>query len=140
MKCTSCTTTGCYREVLLSCFNSFLLVSTCNRMLESCRVGRVTGNGYVYVLLPHDSNTFRNGVCTIAVNLCTKSLGVCLTIYFLNSVCVRIIFCFYKCKSIDSGNDLCSILSKTVQDNTKRFLTNLVCLLSNTNCTFCCCE
>ena len=63
-------------KYFLPCFDSLLLVSTCYRMLESGRVGGVTGNGNVYVLLPHDSNTFGNVVSAVAVYLGTKSLGV----------------------------------------------------------------
>ena len=40
---------------------------------DTRKVGRVTGDGNIYVLFPHDCNTFRNGVCTIAVNLCAKA-------------------------------------------------------------------
>ena len=39
-----------------------------------------------------------------------------------------------------AAGTLCSIFSKTVQDNTKRFFTNFVCFLSDTDSTFCCCE
>ena len=87
-------------------------------MLESGRVGRVTGDGYVYVLLPHDSYAFGNAVSAVAVNLSTKSLGVSDSLYFGNGVGVRIIRGLNKGKSVDTGNNLCSILTKTVQDNT----------------------
>ena len=118
MQSTSGTAAGSYGEVLLACFQSLLLVSTSYGMLESGRVGRVTGDGYVYVLLPHDSYAFGNAVSAVAVNLSTKSLGVSDSLYFGNGVGVRIIRGLNKGKSVDTGNDLCSILTKTVQDNT----------------------
>ena len=140
MKGTSCTTAGSYGEVLLASFNSFLLVGSCYRMLESGRIGRVTCDRYVYVLFPHDSNAFRYGICAIAVNLCTKALGISSSAYFLNFVGIRIILCLNKSKSVNSGNNLCSVFSKTVQNNSERFLTNLVCLLCNTDSAFSGCE
>ena len=118
MQSTSGTAAGCNGEVLLACFQSLLLVSTGYGMLESGRIGRVTGDGYVYVLLPHDSYTFGNAVSAVAVNLSTKSLRVSNSLYLGNGIGVRIIRGLYKSKSVDTGNDLCSVLTKTVQDNT----------------------
>ena len=34
--------------------------------------------------------------------------------YFFNCVCVWIVFCLNKCESVDTGNDLCSVFSKTI--------------------------
>ena len=109
-------------------------------MLETCRVCRVTCDRYVYTLFVHDSNTLWYRVCTIAVNLCTKSLRIRLTEYFLNLVCIWIKLSLNECESIDTGDDLSSVLTKTVQDDTKWLFTNLVCLLSDTDRTLCSCE
>ena len=62
------------------------------------------------------------------------------TEYFFNFVLVWIILCLYICKSVDTGDDLSSVFSKTVQDNTQRFFTNFVCFLSDTDSTLSCCE
>ena len=44
-------------------------------------------------------------------------------------------------EAVDTGDDLSSIFSKTVQDNAERFLTyTLFALLSDTDCALCCCE
>ena len=83
-------------------------------MLETGRVGRVTSNGNVYVLFPHDCNTFRNAVSAVAVYFCTKSLGIGLAGYFLNLVGVRIILGLNEGKSVDTGNNLSSVLAQTV--------------------------
>ena len=84
VKGTSCTTAGCYGEVFLTLLDTFFLVCTCNRMLETCRVGRVTGDGNTYVLVMHDCNTFLNVICTVAFYSCTKSVGVCFLVYNFN--------------------------------------------------------
>ena len=44
------------------------------------------------------------------------------------------------CESVDTGNDLSCIFAETVQDNAKRFRTNFVRLLSDTDSAFSCCE
>ena len=140
MQGTAGTSAGSYGEVLLALLYTFLLVGTCNRMLESGRVGGVTGNGNVYALFPHDCNTFCYVICAVAVNLGAKAFGIRFPEYFLQLAGVIVHLSLYISKAVDSGNDLCSILAKTVQDNAQRFLTNLVCLLSNTDSTLCCCK
>ena len=40
-------------------------------------------------------------------------------------------------ETIDSGNDVCSILAKAIQDNAERLFTGTVCRLGNADCTFC---
>ena len=44
----------------------------------------------------------------LRVNLCTKSLRIGFTEYFLNLVLIWIILCLYICKSVDTGDDLSS--------------------------------
>ena len=133
MQGTSCTAAGCNGEVFLSSFYALFLVGTSYRMLETGRVGGVSGDGNIYVLSPHDRNAFANIVCTIAVYFCTRSIGVCLAEYFFQLACVVIIFCFDISKSVDTCDDLSSVFSKTVQDNTQRFLTYTVCFFSDTD-------
>ena len=140
MKCTSCTTAGSNGEVFFAFLVALFFVCSCYRMLETSRVCGVSCDGNVNALFPHDRNTFRNAVSAVAVNLCTKSLRIGFTEYFLNLVLIWIILCLYICKAVDTGDDLSSIFSKTVQDNTKRFFTNLVCFLSDTDRTLSCCE
>ena len=136
MQGTACTAAGCNREVLLALFDTFLLVSTSYRVLETCRVGGVTSDGNVYAFLPHDCNAFGNVICTVAVNLCTRAvciLGIALAEYFLDFAGVVVHLGLYIGKAVYTSDDLCSVLAQTVQDNTQRFLTNLVCLFSNTD-------
>ena len=143
VKCTSCTTAGSNGEVLLACLEAFLLVCTCNRVLESCRVGGVTCDGDVNVLLPEDSNTFLNIVCTIAVDLSSRRiriLGVACSGELLELACLVVILSLNICEAVDSGDDLSSVLSETVKDNSKRLLTNTVSLLSDTDSALSCCE
>ena len=68
-------------------------------------------DGNIYIFFPHDCNTFRNGVCTIAVNFCTKSFRISCSGNFFYFICIWIIFCFNKSKSVDTGNDLSSVFS-----------------------------
>ena len=114
VKCTSCTTAGCYGEVLLTLLDTFLLVCTCNRMLETCWVCRVTSDGNTYVLMMHDCNTFLNIISTVTFYSCAKSVRVCFLIYDVKLCSLVIILCLYECKSVDTGNDLCCVFSKTV--------------------------
>src|SRR5699024_9054677 len=114
MQCTSCTAARSNGEVFLSSLYALFLVSTCNWMLETCWVCGVTCNGNVNAFLPHDSNTFTNVVCSVAVYFCTRSVIVCLTEYFFQLSCVVIVICLNICKSVDTRDDLCSVFSKTV--------------------------
>ena len=67
---------GSNREVLLSGFDALLLIGAGYRMLETGRVGGVTGDGNVNVLFPHDGNAFLNIVSTVAVDLGARRLGI----------------------------------------------------------------
>ena len=109
-------------------------------MLETCRVSGVTCDRNVNAFFPHDSNTFRNAVSAVAVNFCTKSFRVRFTEYFFNFVLVWIVLCLHICKSVDTGDDLSSVFSKTVQNNTKWFFTNFVSFFCDTDSTLSCCE
>ena len=139
VQCTTCTTTRSNREILLASVNTFLLISTCNRMLETSRVGGVTSNGNINAFLPHNCNAFCYIICAIAIYLCTRAfriLRIALPEYFLYFASVIIHFGFYISKAVYSCNDLRSIFSKTIQNNTKRFLPNLICLFCNSDCAF----
>ncbi len=135
VKGTTGTAAGCYGEVLLAGLSALLLVGACNRMLETGRVRGVTGDGNVYVLLPHDCYAFRNGVSAVAVNLSAKTVGVGVAADFLNRVGVRIVLGLYMRETVDTADDLSGILAETVEDNAERLLTNLVCLLGDTDST-----
>ena len=106
-------------------------------MLETCRVRRVTCDGNVNALFPHDRNTLADIVRSVAVYFGTKAVRVSCSGNFFEFSCIVVIICLNISKSIDSGNDLCSVLSKTVQNNAERFLTNLVRLLSDTDRALC---
>ena len=99
-------------------------------MLETGRVGGVTGDGNVNVLFPHDSNALTNVVSAVAVYFCTGAIGVSLAEYLFQLAGVVIILCLNIGETVDTGDDLSSVFSKTVQDNAERFLT-YTCLLSS---------
>ena len=53
-----------------------LFVSSGNGVLETGRVGRVTGDGNIYVFFPHDSDAFAYIVGSVAVYFCPGAVGV----------------------------------------------------------------
>ena len=92
-------------------------------MLETGWVGRVTSDGYVYVLLPQDSYTLTNIVSTIALNL--QTAGVVAIRNLLNNFQLAsevIELGLYVCETVDTADDLSSVLTKTIQDDTERLL------------------
>src|SRR5699024_8223432 len=115
MQSTSGTTAGCYGEVFLSSLYTLFFVGSGNWMLESGRVGGVTGDGYVHALFPHDCNTLAYIVCAVAVNFCTRTVGVSFAEYFFQLSGVIVILSFNICKSVDTCDDLSCVFSKTVQ-------------------------
>ena len=104
-------------------------------MLESGRVGGVAGDGDIHVLLPHDRNALRYGVCAIAVDRGADPIRIALAEDFLDGIGVRIILCLNIGEAVDTGNDLRRVFSKSVQDDAQRLLTNLVCIGRNCDCT-----
>ena len=143
MKGTAGAAAGCNGEVLLAGFESFLLVGACNRVLETSRVGGVTCDGDINVLLPHDGNAFLYIVSAVAANLCTRAgriLGVAGLGENLQLAGEVIKLSLNIGEAVDTGDDLGSILAEAVQDNTKRLRANLVCLISDTDCTLSCSE
>ena len=140
MQCTSCTTTGSNGEVFLALLDAFFLIGTCYRMLETSRVGGVTSDGNTNVLVMHDSNTFLNVISTVALNSSTKTCGVRFLVNDVQFSFFVVVFCLNEGKTVDTGNDLSGVFSKTVQDNTQRFLTYFVSFLSDTDSTLSSCE
>src|SRR5699024_3391266 len=114
MQGTACAAAGCYGEVFLAGLKALLLVGTCYRMLETGGVGGVSGDGNVYVLFPHDGNAFRNAVGAVAVYLRAKAVRVGFAEYFLYLIGVGIVLGLDISKSVDSGDDLSRVLSKSV--------------------------
>ena len=140
MQGTSGTAAGGYGEVLLASLDALLLVGACYRMLETGGVRGVSGDGYVYVLLPHDGYALAHVVGAVAVYLGTGAVGVSLAEYLLQLAGEVVVLGLYVCKAVDTGDDLRSVLSKTIQDYAQRFLANLVCLGSDSDSALSGCE
>ena len=105
-------------------------------MLEAGGVGRVTSDRNVNVLLPQDSYTLTNIVGTIALYL--QTAGVVAIRNLLNNVQVAsevVELGLYVCETVDTADDLSSVLTKTVQDHAQRLLAYLVGHLSNLDST-----
>ena len=131
---------GCNGEILLALLDAFLLVAAGNRMLEASRVRGVTSDGDINIFLVHDGNAFLHAVSAIAFNFSTDTLGISDLFYYIDFILRVIILGLYISKAVDAGNDLCSILAKTVQDDTELVLADLVGRLSDTDCTLSSCE
>ena len=104
--------TGELKEVFFTSFDTLFFVGTCNWMLETSRVGGVSGDGNVNVLFPHDSNTFANIVSAVAVNFRTRAVGVCFSVYFFQLAGVVVILGLYISKAVDTCDDLSSVFSR----------------------------
>ena len=104
-------------------------------MLETGRVGGVTGNGNTNILLVHDSNTLWHGVSTIAVYLGTRAIGVSYALNLLHLASLVVVLSLNIGEAVDTGDNLSSILAEAVQDYAERLLANLVCSLSDTDST-----
>ena len=131
---------GSNGEVLLALLDALLLVGTCNGVLESGRVGGVTGDGNVNTFVTEDRNAFENVVCAVALDLCLVAVRVCLFINDSQFVGVEVIIGADIGEAVDSGNDECSVLAKTAEDNAEGLLANLVRGSCDTDSTFCSCE
>ena len=83
-------------------------------MLETGRVGGVSGDGNVNAFLPHDGNALGYIVGAVAVHLSAQAVGVGLSPQLLYLAGVVIHLSLYICKSIDPGNDLSGILAQSV--------------------------
>ena len=108
-------------------------------MLETGRVGRVTGDGNVDILLPHDCNALAYVICTVAVHAAADTIGVAGPGDFLDLSGVVVELGLDIGESVDAADDLCCILSESVEDDAERLLANLVCHFGDLDCAFCCC-
>ena len=140
MQGTACTTTRSNREVRLASKYTLFLVCTSYWVLEACWVSRVTSDGNVYILAPVDSYTLTYVVSTIAVNLCTWAIAIRNALYNLKLARVVVKLGLHVCETIDTADNLCSVLAKTVKDNAKRILANLIGHLGNLDSTLSSCE
>ena len=111
VKGTAGTAAGCNREVRLAGSNSFLLVGTCNGVLETGRVRGVSGDGNIDVFLPHDGNAFGDVVCAVAVDLGAGTVGVSDALYFLDLALLVVHLGLNEGEAVDTGDDLCSVLA-----------------------------
>ena len=142
VKSTTSTTTRSYREVLLTFKKTFLLVCTSNWVLKTSWVCRVTSDRNINTFVPHDCNTFTNIVCTVTFYAQTFWI-VSVRDFFYNCqslVCtltVKVVkLSLNVSKTVDTRDDLSSVFTKTVQDNAKLVLTNVVSLSSDFDSTF----
>ena len=105
-------------------------------MLEAGGVGGVTGNGNANLFQLHNCNAFRHIVSTVAFYVSTGAIGIRRFADHLHLLGVRIKFCLYISKAVDSGNDERSVFAKTVQDNPQGLFTYFIGVQCNFNSAF----
>ena len=126
MQGSACAAARSNGEVLLALLGAFLLVGSRNGMLESGRVGGVTGDGNVNTLLVHDCNAFADVVSAVAANVGALTIGVGDFLDDGQLACKVVKLSLNIGEAVDSGDDLSGVLAETVEDNAERLLTNLV--------------
>ncbi len=137
---TARTAARCNAEIRFAGEDTLFLVRTCYRVLEAGRVGRVTGDGYIHVLMPENSYTLAYVVCTVAVNLRTRTVAVRFLAHDLQFAREIVELGLYIGKSVDTADDHSSVFAQTVQDAAERVLTHLVRHLGNLDSTLSGCE
>ena len=90
--------------------------------------------------MPHNCYTLANVVSTVAVYLSAWAVAVCDAAYFLKLTSEVVELSLYICETVDTCDDLSSILTETVKDYAERLNANLVCLSCDLDSTLCCSE
>ena len=140
MEGTACAAAGSDGEVLLALKDALFLVSARDRMLETGRVGGVTGDGDTDVLEVHDGNAFDDVVSAVALDgsadtVRIRSFGD--DVDFAGEV---VHLGLNIGETVDSRDDLSGVFTKTVQDDAEGLLANDVRLGSNADGAFRSCE
>src|SRR5699024_6922093 len=120
---------GSHGEVLLALLNALLLVSAGNRVLEAGGVGGVAGDGNVHLLQVHDGDALTDIVGAVAAHSCALALGVGNLADDVDLAGGVVKLGLHVGEAVDAGDDLCSILAQTVQDNPQGLGTGLVGIL-----------
>ena len=105
-------------------------------MLETGRVGGVTGDGNFNTLSLHDSNAFQNVVSAVALNSSALAVRVRDGLNNLQFAGLEVVIGLDIGETVDTADDLGSILAQAVQDNTQGFLADLVGGTGNADCAF----
>ena len=128
---TTCSTTGSNREVRFAGEDTLFLIRTCYRVLEARRVGRVTGDRNIHVLVPEDSYTLTNIVCAVAVHFRTRTVRIRFATNLFQLTGKVVELGLYIGETVNTADDHSGVFAQTVQDAAERVLTNLVRHLSN---------
>ena len=126
VKCSSCATTWCNREVCFAFFVAEFFVGSCNRVLESGWVGWVTSDWYINIFMFHDCNAFVYIVSAVASNFASVTIRESPCFHNVEFCVQIIIFGSNISETVYTRNDVCSVFSKTVQDNLKWLFSNFV--------------
>ena len=131
---------GSHGEVLLALFHALFLVSAGHRMLEAGGVGGVARNGNVDLLEVHNGNAFTDVIRTVAADVGALAFGIADLADDLQLTGEVVKLSLYIGKAVDTGDDLSSVFSKTVENNAKRLFAHFVGIADNTDCAFSCCK
>ena len=113
-------------EVLLASLEALLLVGASDGVLEARRVGGVTGDRDVDVLVPHDGNALADVVGAVAVDGGAGTIGVGDGLDDLELAREVVELGLHVGEAVDAGDDLRSVLAEAVQDNAQRGLAGLI--------------
>src|SRR5699024_904312 len=105
--------TGSNGEVLLALLNALFLVSAGNGMLETGRVGGVTGDGDIHALVVHDCNAFADVVSAVATDIGALAFGVADLTHDVELAGGIVKLGLHIGEAVDSGDDLCSVFAQT---------------------------
>ena len=106
----------------------------------SGRVGGVTSDGALDVLLLHDGNTLHDVVGAIALDGCTLAGGEGDLLDDGQSLGGDVILGLHISEAVDAGDDVSSILAEAVQDDAQGGLADLVCGAGDADRTLSGCE
>ena len=117
---------GSNGKVLLAVLDAPLLVGACDRVLKAGGVGGVARNGNIHALMAHYGHALVYVVSAIAAHVGTLALTVGGGLGDSQLAGVLIVLGLAVSEAVDTGDDLCSVLAETVQDNLQGLLADLV--------------
>ena len=127
---------GGHGEVLLALLDALLLIGAGHRVLEASRVGGVAGDGHIHAFMVHDSHTLPDVIRAVAAHVGAFRFGIADLTDNVQLAGEIVKLGLHIGEAVDAAYDLRRVLAKTVQDDPQRFLTCLVCVANDADCTF----
>ena len=102
-------------------------------MLESRRIGGVTGDGNTHVFQFHYGYAFGNVVRAVALNVRSRAVAERFFVFYLNFFFIGVESGFYISEAVDTRNDVSRVFAEPVKDNSEGFNSHFVCVKSDFN-------